>query len=69
MASMGLWWAKMQTRAHVCPMCRGQRMRRSGRKGILEKTIFRLLALSPYRCSDCDNRFMDRITGSPRRSF
>jgi transposase-like protein len=68
MASTGLWWAKMQKRVHVCPLCRGERLRRSERKGILESTVFRLVGLSPYRCSVCDNRFMDRINGSPKRS-
>jgi transposase-like protein len=56
----------MQKRVHVCPQCGSESVRRSVRKGIIENTIFRLVGLSPYRCSDCDKRFIDMITRSAK---
>ena len=67
MASTGLWWAKMQTRVHSCPQCGSGSVRRSARKGIIENVILRPVAISPYRCSDCDRRFLDVNSGSSKR--
>ena len=42
------------------------------RKGILENVVLRLVAISPYRCSVCDKRFVDIVTGgakSPQRNY
>lgn len=45
-------------RAGFCPNCGSQQVHRSRRKNIAEKTILRLLAISPYRCARCDERYL-----------
>jgi DNA-directed RNA polymerase subunit RPC12/RpoP len=69
MASMGSWWTKMQKRAHACSQCGSGSVHRSARKGMIENVLLRPVAISPYRCSNCDRRFLDVITRSPRRAF
>lgn len=40
-----------------CPSCSGSKLRRTHRIGMLEKTLSKILALHPYRCNECDDRF------------
>jgi hypothetical protein len=40
-----------------CPNCTAIKLRRSRRKGILEKTLLKVLAVRPYRCDQCDERY------------
>jgi hypothetical protein len=44
---------------HECPGCQSRRVRRAKRKGFLERTLYRALIIWPYRCQDCDLRFLD----------
>ncbi len=41
----------------MCPICESHNIRRSTRRGYLEKEILRLIWAYPYRCRDCNNRF------------
>lgn len=41
-----------------CPKCESSRLRRSYRKGFLERVLFRILFIWPYRCDACDTRFL-----------
>ena len=41
----------------TCPKCSSRDVRRSKRKGFLERTVLDLAALRPYRCRKCDHRF------------
>jgi hypothetical protein len=41
----------------TCPLCRGQRIRRSRRRGVFERRVLILVFLRPFRCLSCDNRF------------
>lgn len=40
-----------------CPECDSRQIHLSRRRGILEKTIFALILLRPFRCEKCDLRF------------
>lgn len=40
-----------------CPQCHSKRIRRSKRKGIIERRILAMLSVRPYRCGSCDLRF------------
>ena len=53
----------MKKRVHLCPQCGSENVRRAVRKSIIENVLFRLFAISPYRCSVCDKRFVDTVTG------
>lgn len=48
----------VSTKKKECPQCEGHFVRRSARKGLLERCIYRLFLLWPYRCEDCDVRFL-----------
>jgi len=52
--SMQLTFAK---RICECPVCESSAIRRSKRKGFVERIWFRLAFVWPYRCNDCDARF------------
>jgi hypothetical protein len=41
-----------------CPQCDSSRVRRSHRRGFLERVLFRILFVWPYRCDACDVRFL-----------
>ena len=41
-----------------CPDCGGTNVHRSQRHGLFEKYILSLFAMRPYRCEDCDLRFV-----------
>lgn len=51
---MHLTFAK---RISECPACESTSVRRSTRKGFVERTWFRLALVWPYRCDDCNARF------------
>jgi hypothetical protein len=53
---MQLLFAK---KMHACPQCDSSLVRRSTRKGFLERILYPLLFVWPYRCDDCDVRFLD----------
>jgi len=40
-----------------CPRCHSERVRRSKRKGIIERRILAMLFIRPFRCGSCDYRF------------
>lgn len=42
-----------------CPVCESKSVRRSRRKGFVERIWFRLAFVWPYRCKDCNSRFWD----------
>lgn len=42
---------------HACPRCSCRAVRRSHRVGIVERVLFRLVFVRPYRCLKCDRRF------------
>ncbi len=53
-------------RRHLCPNCGSPLVRRSARIGIVENFFYRIVALRPYRCRACGNRFFDRGGGRGR---
>jgi hypothetical protein len=53
--SMQLLFAK---KMNECPQCDSALVRRSTRKGFLEHFLYPLLYVWPYRCNDCDVRFL-----------
>ena len=48
-----------------CPSCGSLNVHRSHRKGLVERVIIPLLRLRPYRCEDCDARFLFEHSTSP----
>jgi hypothetical protein len=48
-----------------CPSCGSPNVHRSHRKGLVERVILPLLHLRPYRCEDCDARFLFGHSTSP----
>jgi hypothetical protein len=51
---MHLTFAK---RVSECPVCESSLVRRSTRRGFVERIWFRFAFVWPYRCDDCDSRF------------
>jgi transposase-like protein len=49
----------------LCPRCGSDWTYRSGRIGIFEKRVLRLLQFSPYRCDSCNRRFYHRSSHKP----
>ena len=43
--------------ASTCPRCRSKKIRRSKKKGALERILAAALTLQPFRCGKCDKRF------------
>jgi hypothetical protein len=41
----------------ACPTCESHAIRRSARKGFVERVLLRITLVWPYRCDDCDTRF------------
>src|SRR5712692_9380338 len=53
-----------------CPDCRSLDVRRSERKGLMERIVLRLLVFRPFRCQRCSRRyygfsFSKKIAGRP----
>lgn len=59
--------AESDNRRHSCPGCGSESVRRSYRVGFVEKFIYRLIAMRPYRCTICGARFFDRGAASGRK--
>src|SRR5271170_7024187 len=53
--SMQLLFAK---KMRECPQCDSSLVRRSARRGLLERVFYPILFVWPYRCDDCDVRFL-----------
>lgn len=51
-----------------CPTCDGTNIERLARERAVEKFFYPLLGLWPYRCNDCDLKFLDyrRLPVQPR---
>ncbi len=49
----------MEGQPTYCPHCGSSKIHLSRRAGILEKTLFRALAVRPYRCEECDERYFN----------
>jgi len=52
---MQLLFAK---RMNECPHCESSFVRRSTRKGFVERVFFPFFFVWPYRCDECDVRFL-----------
>ena|SRR5262249_37744561 len=54
-----------------CPLCKSLRVRQSRRSGILERLLLPLFRLRPYRCENCDARFLHPSLwrSSPARAY
>ena len=50
--------AGLMSRKRTCPKCHSTNVRPSHRRNFLERAILPLLRLRPYRCEDCDERFL-----------
>src|SRR5271155_1157509 len=42
---------------YACPSCQSSAIRRSTRRGFVERVLLRAALVWPYRCDDCDVRF------------
>ena len=51
----------------ICPRCHGNWIRRSHRRGKIEKMACKLLLISPFRCEDCGHRYYRFRSASPTR--
>jgi uncharacterized protein with PIN domain len=51
---------------HACPRCESRAIRRSMRKGVVERVFLRMALVWPYRCDDCDVRFWGFQRSAPR---
>jgi len=47
-------------RGHVCRKCQSRTVVRVERGDIIERLVLKSLGRLPYRCLDCDHRFLDR---------
>jgi hypothetical protein len=47
----------MSPKSKYCPHCESTAVHRSRRRNFFEKTLCRVLLLSPYRCERCDGRY------------
>jgi hypothetical protein len=41
-----------------CPLCNNERIRRSKRRGFVERVPLTLLFSKPFHCGDCKHRFV-----------
>lgn len=53
--------------AKHCPKCHGAGTHRSHRRGMIENAAS-LLGIYPYRCDDCNKRFLGRRKTMPRHT-
>jgi transposase-like protein len=51
-----------------CPRCKSYRIKRITRQGIVERVIFPVLDLWPYRCQECDLKYFDYVRYAILRS-
>jgi hypothetical protein len=45
----------------LCPRCDAQIVHRSRRRGVIEKCLFPLLLILPFRCDQCDFRYFGYV--------
>ncbi len=45
-------------KTNECPQCASSRVRRSYRRGFVERFVYPVLFVWPYRCENCDLRFL-----------
>jgi hypothetical protein len=50
---------------HRCPRCRGVRAERRTPRNSRERAALAVLGYHPYRCLDCERRFLDRPLARP----
>ncbi len=48
---------RILTKSILCPSCASHAIRRSRRKGLLERTLLAAFFVNPYRCESCDERY------------
>jgi predicted RNA-binding Zn-ribbon protein involved in translation (DUF1610 family) len=48
---------RILTKSSLCPNCASHAIRRSRKKGLLERTLLAALFVNPYRCESCDQRY------------
>lgn len=53
-------------RVHVCRRCQSRRVVRVDRGDVFERLVMRFRGTLPYRCLDCDHRFLDRPVSKGR---
>jgi C4-type Zn-finger protein len=41
----------------LCPSCSSVAIRKSRRKGLLERILYSAVFITPYRCKTCDYRY------------
>lgn len=46
-----------QAPTHICPTCGGAELRRSHRRGVIERYVLGLFGFRPFRCEGCHARF------------
>jgi hypothetical protein len=44
----------------VCPSCHSVRIRRAHKRGLLERVLEAVTGIRPYRCEECDRRFLSQ---------
>jgi rubredoxin len=42
-----------------CPECGSEQARRSQMRGLLQRSIYRIIGLKAYRCESCDFRYYE----------
>ena len=56
----------LQPGEKACPKCGSSRVHRSHRRGFLERVLLPLLGRRPFRCADCEHRFLASRFGRSR---
>ena len=49
----------------LCPHCNSSEVFRSHRRGAVERYLLRAIGVRPFRCANCDARFLSR-SGGPK---
>lgn len=45
------------SKSHVCPNCGSHQYYKSRRKGLWEQFLHSVFSISPFRCTQCDERY------------
>lgn len=53
--------------AKYCPICNSENTHRSHRRGIIENVVS-MMRIYPYRCDDCNKRFLGRRRSTTREA-
>ena len=53
----GFMGFKHSAEERICPRCHGNWIRRSHKRGKIEKIVCTLLGINPFRCEDCGHRY------------